>query len=40
MTDRIDLSKLEKKLIIRNMEERDIDEVVELSKICFPDMDP
>ncbi len=40
MTERIDLSKLEKKLIIRQMEEKDIDEVVELSKICFPNMDP
>ncbi len=40
MTERIDLSKMEKKLIIRNVEERDIDKIVELSKICFPDMDP
>ncbi len=40
MTERIDLSKMEKKLIIRNVEEKDIDEIVELSKICFPEMDP
>ncbi len=40
MSDRIDLSKIEKKLIIRQVEEKDIDDIVELSKICFPNMDP
>ena len=40
MTDRIDLSKLEKKIIIRNIKKEDIPELVELSRICFPNMDP
>ncbi len=40
MSDKIDLSKIEKKLVIRQVEERDIDDIVELSKICFPNMDP
>ncbi len=40
MSDQIDLSKMEKKIIIRNVEEKDIDHIVELSKICFPNMDP
>lgn len=39
-SDRIDLSRIEKKLIIRQVEEKDIGEIVELSKICFPNMDP
>ncbi len=40
MSDQIDLSKMEKKIIIRQVEEKDIDEIVELSKICFPNMEP
>ncbi len=40
MSDKIDLSKMEKKIIIRNVEEKDIDDIVELSKICFPNMEP
>jgi len=40
MSDRIDLSKIEKKLVIRTVEEKDIDDLVELTKICFPAMDP
>lgn len=31
---------MEKKIIIRNVEEIDIDDIVELSKICFPNMEP
>ncbi len=40
MNEKIDLSKIEKKLIIRNISEKDIDEIVELSKTCFPNMEP
>ncbi len=40
MSDQIDLSKMEKKIIIRQVEEKDIDEIVELSKTCFPNMEP
>ncbi len=40
MSDKIDLSKMEKKIIIRNVEEIDIDDIVKLSKICFPKMEP
>jgi len=40
MSEPIDLSKLEKKLIIRNVEEKDIDKIAELSRICFPNMEP
>ena len=40
MHDKIDLSKIEKKIIIRNVKEKDIDKIVELSKTCFPNMEP
>ena len=36
----MDLSKFEKKIVLRNIEEKDIDEIIELSLICFPDMKP
>ncbi len=39
MSDQIDLSRLEKKFVIRNVEEKDIEAVVELSKICYPNME-
>ncbi|PYZ99010.1 carbon-nitrogen hydrolase [Alteribacter lacisalsi] len=34
----LDISKFEKKMIIRPIEERDIDKIIELSKVCFPNM--
>jgi predicted amidohydrolase/ribosomal protein S18 acetylase RimI-like enzyme len=40
LSDKIDLSKIEKKIIIRNIREGDLDQIVELSRICFPNMDP
>lgn len=40
MSEQIDLSKIEKKITIRNVVEEDLDEIVELSKTCFPNMDP
>lgn len=36
----IDLSKFEKKLVVRPIEYKDIDEIITLQKICFPGMDP
>ncbi|MGB3367781.1 MAG: GNAT family N-acetyltransferase [Acidaminobacteraceae bacterium] len=33
-----DLSKFEKKVILRIIEEKDFDEIIELQKLCFPDM--
>ncbi|MFJ8265744.1 GNAT family N-acetyltransferase [Peribacillus asahii] len=35
-----DLSKYEKKIIIRNIQIEDIDEIIELGKVCFPNMEP
>ncbi|QKS70670.1 GNAT family N-acetyltransferase [Paenalkalicoccus suaedae] len=36
----LDMSKFEKKIVIRNIKKEDIDDIIELSKICFPNMDP
>ena len=36
----MDLSKFEKKIVLRNIEEKDIDEIIELALICFPNMKP
>ncbi|AZU64230.1 bifunctional GNAT family N-acetyltransferase/carbon-nitrogen hydrolase family protein [Neobacillus mesonae] len=35
-----DMSKYEKKIIIRNIREEDIDEIIALGKVCFPNMEP
>ncbi|ARU59731.1 carbon-nitrogen hydrolase [Tumebacillus avium] len=35
----IDLSKFEKKMILRNIEREDFEELIALQKICFPNMD-
>ncbi|MGM0877999.1 MAG: GNAT family N-acetyltransferase [Bacillota bacterium] len=40
MSEKLDLSKFEKKMIIRNIEERDIDELLKLQGKCFPGMRP
>lgn len=37
---KIDLSRFEKKMIIRNIAEKDIDDILALQKICFPRMVP
>ncbi|WP_312099466.1 bifunctional GNAT family N-acetyltransferase/carbon-nitrogen hydrolase family protein [Niallia sp.] len=37
---KLDLSKFEKKLIIRNTEYQDIDKIMKLQAECFPGMDP
>ncbi len=36
----IDLSKFEKKLIVRQIKREDFGEIIALQKICFPEMDP
>ncbi|TSB45819.1 bifunctional GNAT family N-acetyltransferase/carbon-nitrogen hydrolase family protein [Alkalicoccobacillus porphyridii] len=36
----IDVSKFEKKIIIRNIEVKDFDDIIEMSKICFKNMEP
>ncbi len=36
----IDLSKIEKKIIVRNTQEKDFDELIEMQKRCFPKMIP
>ncbi|WHY92361.1 bifunctional GNAT family N-acetyltransferase/carbon-nitrogen hydrolase family protein [Neobacillus cucumis] len=35
-----DISKYEKKIIIRNILVEDIDAIIDLGKVCFPNMDP
>ncbi|MET3696431.1 predicted amidohydrolase [Bacillus oleivorans] len=37
---KLDLSKFEKKVIVRTMEVKDIDDIIKLEKICFPGMIP
>nr|WP_154306714.1 carbon-nitrogen hydrolase family protein [Metabacillus lacus] len=36
----LDLKKFEKKMIIRTIEESDIDDIIALQRVCFPGMDP
>ncbi len=36
----LDMSRYEKKIIIRNIREDDIDKIIALGKTCFPKMDP
>jgi predicted amidohydrolase/GNAT superfamily N-acetyltransferase len=38
--DKIDISKFEKKIELRNIKKEDISEIIALQKICFPNMDP
>lgn len=40
VSDSLDLSQFEKKMIIRNLEEKDIDTIIRMQDICFPGMDP
>lgn len=40
MSENLDLSKFEKKMNIRNIELTDFEEIIDLQKICFPNMDP
>lgn len=36
----IDVSKFEKKIILRHIEEKDFNDIINLSKLCFPNMEP
>ncbi|MED4400398.1 bifunctional GNAT family N-acetyltransferase/carbon-nitrogen hydrolase family protein [Metabacillus fastidiosus] len=40
MSEKLDLSKFEKKMVIRQIEERDIDDIIQLQAQCFPNMIP
>ncbi len=40
MSDELDLTKFEHRLEIRQMERKDIDEIIRLQSICFPGMEP
>lgn len=40
MSKKLDLSKFEKRLYIRNIQENDIDEILALQEQCFPNMKP
>ena len=40
MSEKLDLTKFEKKMIIRNIQESDIDAIIELQAKCFPGMEP
>lgn len=37
---KLDLSQFETKMILRQIERRDFDEIIELQKVCFPNMEP
>lgn len=36
----IDVSKFEKKIILRNIEEKDFEDIIKLSSLCFKNMEP
>ncbi len=40
LSEKLDLTRFEKKMVIRNMEEKDINKIIELQKDCFPGMEP
>ncbi|MBS4177551.1 bifunctional GNAT family N-acetyltransferase/carbon-nitrogen hydrolase family protein [Lederbergia citrea] len=40
MSNKLDLAQFEKKMIIRPMEHRDIDDILKLQTFCFPGMEP
>lgn len=40
MSEKLDLSKFEKKMIIRNIEHKDIEAILDMQKTCFPGMEP
>ncbi|MBO8171914.1 MAG: bifunctional GNAT family N-acetyltransferase/carbon-nitrogen hydrolase family protein [Bacillaceae bacterium] len=39
MASKIDLSRFEKKIILRNIKPEDIDDIIALNKVCFPNME-
>lgn len=40
MTNKLDLTQFERKMIVRPMEQSDIDHIIEMQYSCFPGMDP
>jgi predicted amidohydrolase/ribosomal protein S18 acetylase RimI-like enzyme len=40
MSKKIDVSKFEKKMIIRNIKAADFDAIIKMQKLCFPNMEP
>lgn len=40
MSEKLDLTRFEKKMVIRNIEEKDIEKIIDLQKDCFPGMEP
>ncbi|WNV80689.1 bifunctional GNAT family N-acetyltransferase/carbon-nitrogen hydrolase family protein [Bacillus atrophaeus] len=40
MSEKLDLTRFEKKMVIRNIEEKDIGKIIALQKDCFPGMEP
>ena len=40
MAEKLDLSQFEKKMIIRPMEHKDIQDIINMQSVCFPGMDP
>lgn len=40
MAEKLDLSQFEKKMIIRPMEHKDIQDIITMQSVCFPGMEP
>lgn len=40
MAEKLDLTRFEKRMVIRNIREEDIDRIIALQEVCFPGMDP
>nr|MDH3176262.1 bifunctional GNAT family N-acetyltransferase/carbon-nitrogen hydrolase family protein [Bacillus pumilus] len=40
MAEKLDLTRFEKRIVIRNIHEEDIDRIISLQEVCFPGMDP
>ncbi|WP_338379108.1 GNAT family N-acetyltransferase, partial [Enterococcus faecium] len=40
MSKKLDLSNFEKKLEVRNIQKDDLDQILEMQKVCFPNMEP
>ncbi|WP_233095889.1 bifunctional GNAT family N-acetyltransferase/carbon-nitrogen hydrolase family protein [Alicyclobacillus sp. SO9] len=38
--EKLDVSKFERKIILRNIQESDIDDIIALQQLCFPNMEP
>ena len=40
MSEKLDLSQFEKKMIIRQMQRKDITDIIQMQSVCFPGMQP